>query len=447
MRIAVVDDEEIVCRRLKAAMEKDGYQVEAFARGEEVLNAMARESFDLLILDVLLPGLDGMEVLRRVKEEHRDTEVILITGRASISAAVEAMKKGAFHYVEKPFRMDELKNLVRQALAKKALTDENKLLKARLAPIEGYLDMVGVSAPIKAILDLVRKVAPLDCNVLIQGETGTGKELVARLIHARSKRADRPFVAFNCGGFTEELIASELFGYERGAFTGAVGTKVGLLETAQGGTVFMDEVSDMPLSMQAKLLRVIQEKRIFRVGGTRPIQLDVRFVAATNRDLRSAVQEGRFREDLYFRLNVVQISIPPLSERKEDIMVLTHHFLDLYSKKFGKQISGIDPVAREALLRYSYPGNVRELQNVIERAVALAEGPVLRLEDLPSEFHFLPRENTAGWKTLEEQERDYIEQVLASTGRKVGEAARILRLPRTTLWRKMKKYGLLGPAT
>jgi DNA-binding NtrC family response regulator len=300
MRIAVVDDEEIVCRRLKAAMEKDGYQVEAFARGEEVLNAMARESFDLLILDVLLPGLDGMEVLRRVKEEHRDTEVILITGRASISAAVEAMKKGAFHYVEKPFRMDELKNLVRQALAKKALTDENKLLKARLAPIEGYLDMVGVSAPIKAILDLVRKVAPLDCNVLIQGETGTGKELVARLIHARSKRADRPFVAFNCGGFTEELIASELFGYERGAFTGAVGTKVGLLETAQGGTVFMDEVSDMPLSMQAKLLRVIQEKRIFRVGGTRPIQLDVRFVAATNRDLRSAVQEGRFREGSLF---------------------------------------------------------------------------------------------------------------------------------------------------
>jgi two-component system response regulator AtoC len=254
MRIAVVDDEEIVCRRSKAAMEKDGHQVEAFARGEEVLNAMARESFDLLILDVLLPGLDGMEVLRRVKEEHRDTEVILITGRASISAAVEAMKKGAFHYVEKPFRMDELKNLVRQALAKKALTDENKLLKARLAPIEGDLDMVGVSAPIKAILDLVRKVAPLDCNVLIQGETGTGKELVARLIHARSKRADRPFVAFNCGGFTEELIASELFGYERGAFTGAVGTKVGLLETAQGGTVFMDEVSDMPLSMQAKLL-------------------------------------------------------------------------------------------------------------------------------------------------------------------------------------------------
>jgi len=447
MRIAVVDDEEIVCRRLKAAMEKEGYHVDAFARGEDVLNAMARESFDLLILDVVLPGLNGMEVLTRVKGTHKDTEVILITGRASISSAVEAMKKGAFHYVEKPFRMDELKNLVKQALAKKALTDENKLLKARLHPIEGYLDMVGVSAPIKAIFDLVRKVAPLDCNVLIEGESGTGKELVARLIHTKSKRADRPFVAFNCGGFTEELIASELFGYERGAFTGAVATKVGLLETAQGGTVFMDEVSDMPLSMQAKLLRVIQERRIFRVGGTRPIQLDVRFIAATNRDLKSAVSEGRFREDLYFRLNVVQLRVPPLSERKEDIVVLIHHFLGLYSKRFAKHISGLDPAAREALLRYSYPGNVRELQNVIERAVALAEGPVLRLEDLPPEFQSLQREKLRGWRSLEEQEREYIEQVLESAGRKVGEAAKILKLPRTTLWRKMKKYGLLRPAT
>jgi len=285
-------------------------------------------------------------------------------------------------------------------------------------------------------------VAPLDCNVLIQGESGTGKELVARLIHRESSRRGGPFVAFNCGGFTEELIASELFGYERGAFTGATTTKIGFLETAHHGTIFMDEIGDMPLSMQGKLLRVIQEKRIFRVGASRSLQLDLRFIAATNKDLKTEVQAGRFREDLYFRLNVVQIILPRLAERPEDIPLLMQYFLSRYRKKFAKKISGLDPGAREILLSYAYPGNVRELENLLERAVALAEGETITVDDLPPDLQAYAGVPSESWTTLEDREREYIRKVLTYTRFNVGETARILDLPRTTLWRKMKKYGL-----
>jgi two-component system, NtrC family, response regulator AtoC len=295
----------------------------------------------------------------------------------------------------------------------------------------------------REVFHIIRKVAPLDCNVIIQGESGTGKELVARLIHRESARKSRPFVAFNCGGFTEELIASELFGYERGAFTGAIATKIGILETAHRGTVFMDEIGDMPLSMQGKLLRVIQEKCISRVGGNKPIQLDLRFIAATNKDLKKTVAEGQFREDLYFRLNVVQITLPSLMERQEDLQLLIKYFLSQFSQRFAKKITGIEPAAREVLRSYTYPGNVRELQNIIERAVALAEGDTLTLEDLPLDLqeYALAPEN-GRFTTLEEQEKDYIRQVLEFTRHHLAESARILDLPRTTLWRKMKKYGL-----
>ncbi|MEJ2071811.1 MAG: sigma-54 dependent transcriptional regulator, partial [Syntrophobacterales bacterium] len=291
------------------------------------------------------------------------------------------------------------------------------------------------------VFQLIRKVAPLDCNVLIQGESGTGKELVARLIHRESPRRDRAFVAFNCGGFTEELIASELFGYERGAFTGATTTKIGLMEAAHHGTIFMDEIGDMPPSMQGKLLRVIQEKRIFRVGASRPIQLDLRFIAATNKDLKQEVQAGRFREDLYFRLDVVQIILPRLAERPEDIPPLMQYFISRYSQKFNKKISGLEPRAREVLLSYTFPGNVRELENLLERAVALAEGETLTVEDLPPDIREYAGAASEPWTTLEDRERDYIGRVLKHTHFNVGEAARILDMPRTTLWRKMKKYG------
>jgi two-component system response regulator AtoC len=442
MNIAVVDDEVIVQRRLQTALEKDGHSVKAYGSGEDFLRDLDLGNFDLVFLDVVLPGMGGMEVLQQAKTRQPETEFILITGHASIDAAIGAIKKGAFHYVAKPLKLEEIRNLTRRALEHKLLVIENRQLKARLEPLEGWGEMIGVSPKMKEVFNISRKVAPLDCNVIIQGESGTGKELVARLIHRESARSSRPFVAFNCGGFTEELIASELFGYERGAFTGAIATKIGILETAHRGTVFMDEIGDMPLSMQGKLLRVIQENQITRVGGNRPIQLNLRFIAATNKDLKRAVAEGRFREDLYFRLNVVQIILPSLMERPEDIPLLIQYFLNLFSQRFAKRIVGIDKAARTVLRAYSYPGNVRELQNIIERAVALAEKDTVTLADLPPDLQELEVTPNSRWQTLEEQERDYIQKVLEFTHHHLGESARILALPRTTLWRKMKKYGL-----
>ncbi len=442
MNIAVVDDEIIVQKRLQSALEKEGHRVATYGTGEALLAEIDTANFDLVFLDVVLPGLNGMEVLQRLKARLPETEVILITGHASIDAAIGAIKQGAFHYVSKPLKLEEIRHLARRALEHKRLVEENRKLKARLEPLDGYGEMIGASPRMQEVFQLIRKVAPLDCNVIIQGESGTGKELVARLIHRESPRRDRPFVAFNCGGFTEELIASELFGYERGAFTGAIATKIGILETAHRGTVFMDEIGDMPPSMQGKLLRVIQEKSITRVGGNRPIQLDLRFIAATNKDLKRAVAEGRFREDLFFRLNVVQITLPSLMERQEDIPLLLQYFLGHFSQRFAKKITGIDKAAREVLRAYSYPGNVRELQNIIERAVALAEGDTLTLEDLPLDLQELTIPSESHWTTLEEQEKECIRKVLQFTRHHLGESARILDLPRTTLWRKIKKYGL-----
>ena len=445
MRIAVVDDKEIVRKRLKQALEKEGHGVETFASGEDFLRGWEGSRINLVFLDVVLPGIGGMEILRRIKTQSPETEVILITGHASINAAIEAIKLGAFHYISKPLKLEEIRHMTQKALEHQRLLEENRRLKARLEPLNGWGEMIGISPKMKEVFHLIRKVAPLDCNILIQGESGTGKELVARSIHRESHRQNKPFVAFNCGGFTEELIASELFGYERGAFTGATATKIGILETAHGGTVFMDEIGDMPLSMQGKLLRVIQEKRISRVGSSRPILLDLRFLAATNKDLKRAVKEGRFREDLYFRLNVVQINLPRLPDRREDIPLLLQYFLNHYSKKFAKKISGIDHQVREILSTYSYPGNVRELQNIMERAVALAEADTLTVDDLPPDLQEYSGADPGHWVTMEDRERDYMSKVLKFTSRNLTETARILAIPRTTLWRKMKKYGLSRP--
>ncbi len=445
LRLAVVDDESIVRKRLKQALSRENHQVETFDSGEAFLEVQSRYPFDLVFLDVILPGINGMDTLRRIKEQDSETEVILITGRASLDAAIEAVKQGAFHYLAKPLKLEEVRHLARKALEHRSLRQENRQLRAQLRPPEGWGEMVGVSPGMQEVFALVRKVAPLDCHVLIRGESGTGKELVARAIHRESLRRDKPFIAFNCAGFTEELIASELFGYERGAFTGAVAAKMGLLETAHQGTVFMDEIGDMPLAMQAKLLRVIQERQIFRVGSNRPIQLDLRFIAATNKNLKQEIQGGRFREDLYFRLNVVQITLPALRDRPEDIPLLIQYFLAKYNRKFGKRVKGVAVQAREALLAYSYPGNVRELENIIERAVALAEGEALTLADLPGELQEYSAPPSRVWPRLEDQERDYIRQILTYTRYNIGQTARILNLPRTTLWRKMKKYGLAKP--
>jgi two-component system response regulator AtoC len=442
MRLAVVDDEAVARARLEKALAKHGLEVETYGSGEEFLEAQRERPFDLVVLDLKLPGLNGMDVLRELKSRSPGTEVIVVTGFASIDSVIEAVRLGAFHYVAKPLKLDEIRHLAGKALEHKSLLEENRELKSLLESADKWPEIIGVTQGMKTVFDMIHKVAPLDCNVLVRGDSGTGKELVARSIHRQSKRSDKPFVAFNCAGFAEELIASELFGYQRGAFTGATATRIGILETAHQGTVFMDEIGDMPLSMQAKLLRVIQERQIMRVGASKSIQLDLRFLAATNKDLNRAIKEGRFREDLYFRLNVVQINLPNLMERKEDIPVLIRHFVAKYSRKFSKKVSDLDPQAQQILLSYTYPGNIRELENIVERAVALADSDKITVRELPPDLREYSVTTYGQWQTLEERERDYMRKVLESTGFNLGHTARILDLPRTTLWRKMKKYGL-----
>ncbi len=443
-RLAVVDDEVTICRRLAHVFSKDDFDVETFGSASAFLQRIRQTSFDIVLVDLRLPDVDGLEVLTRVKRLNPDTEVILVTGYGSIETAIKAIKLGAFHYVTKPFKIRELASLVNRAHEKIELRKENRKLREMLKGKDVIKQIVGKSPAMQEVFKLIYKVAAVDCNVLLLGQSGTGKELVARAIHELSPRKNRPFVAFNCGGFTEELITSELFGYEKGAFTGAHATKIGLMEAASGGTVFLDEVTEMSLSMQVKLLHVIQEKRILRVGGIEPVNLDIRIIAASNKDLKHEVSLGNFREDLYFRLNVVTIKLPPLTERNGDISLLISHFIDKYSTLFGKKVRGIDKLAKDILLNYSFPGNVRELENIIERAVALTEKDMLTVDDLPADLRELEFDTFEGegLLPLEEVEKRYIMKVLEKTGHNKAMATQILKVPRTTLWRKLKKYGL-----
>ncbi|MEW6663959.1 MAG: sigma-54 dependent transcriptional regulator [Thermodesulfobacteriota bacterium] len=443
-RVAVIDDEPIVCREIKRSLEKSHCLVETFSDGESALSRMARAPFDLVVCDLRLPGADGLEVLRRTKESNPDTEVIIITGHSSLNSAMEAIQSGAFHYVTKPVSQAVLRALAGKALEKVRLVKEKEALKKALYAQGRPREIIGNSPAMQEVFRLIRKLAPLTCNVLIQGESGTGKELVARALHFNGPRREMPFVPFNCGGFTEELIANELFGHEKGAFTGALNIKIGLLEAAQKGTIFLDEIGEMPPSMQVKLLRFIQERSFLRVGGTKPVEVDVRIIAASNLNLLEAVKEKKFREDLYYRLNVVPVSMPPLRQRLDDIPVFLHHFLSRYSLAFGKEVRAAEPEVLEVLQNYPYPGNVRELENIVERAVALADGHTIRLRDLPSDLQRLSVKTleTKGWPSLEEKERDYIQQVLKETHHQRALAAKILKIPRTTLWRKLKRLGL-----
>ncbi len=444
LSIAIVEDEKVVCKYLSRFLEKEGYEVAVFYSGKEALEILPKQTFSIVLLDLKLPDINGMKILEQVKAFSPNTEVIIITGYASIETAIEAIKKGAFHYLSKPVKLEELKSLIKKIEDKISLKEENRRLKEAIARYT-FADLVGKSLKMQKIYRTIMKVAQVDCNVLIHGETGTGKELVARAIHYYSKRRENPFVPFNCGAFTEELIASELFGYEKGAFTGAFRTKIGLLEAANKGTVFLDEIGEMPLSMQVKLLRAIEGKKIMRVGGVQPIKLDIRIIAATNQDLRKLVAEGKFREDLFYRLNVVSICLPPLRERKEDIPLLIQYFLKKYNDFFGKKIKGISKKALQCLLKYPFPGNVRELENIIERAVALSEGHEITIEDLPqdiSEFEIMAEGETTPF-SMAEQEKQHIQRALEVTGYNKTAAAKLLGFSRTTLWRKLKKYGLL----
>lgn len=443
MRLAVVDDEITLCKRLKRSLSNEGYEVETFQRARDFLVRQKEKPFKIVFIDLRLPDMDGLDLLSQLKPKDDDLEAIIITGYGSIESAIEAIKMGAYHYLTKPFRMDEVRLLARGAKDKLLLKEENKQLKKALNENEALKGFIANSKVMLDVFDTIKKVSQINCNVLIQGETGTGKELVARSIHLLSPRSNKPFVSFNCGGFTEELIANELFGHEKGAYTGATATKIGLLEAANGGTVFLDEIGEMPLSMQVKLLRFIQEKRILRIGSTKPIELNIRIISATNKDLKKAIDKGTFRNDLYYRLNVVSLSLPRLIERRDDIPLLTSHFINKYNNAFGKKVKKVAPEVMEILLNYDFPGNVRELENIIQRAVALTENEVINIKDLPSDLQTLEFKSLdgEGLLSLEEMEKKHIEMVLKKTGFNRTLASKILNLPRTTLWRKMKKYG------
>jgi DNA-binding NtrC family response regulator len=445
--ILLVEDEDMCRKNLKRILSKEGYEVDETSSGVNALKMLDQKEYDLVLTDLKMKTVDGMEVLRRSKNLDPHTEVILITGYATVDSAVEAMKEGAYHYIAKPFQLEEVRKVVREALLKRELTLENKALKDSLAQREGIIpEIVGKSSSLTETLDQMSKIAPTEANVLIFGESGTGKELFARAIHALSPRADQRFVAFNCGSFADDLMANELFGHEKGAYTGAHANKKGLLEVADKGTVFLDEIGDMPPGMQIKLLRVIQEQEVMRVGSTEPVPVDVRFIAATHRDLKHEVQAERFRQDLYYRLNVISLHVPPLSERNGDIPLLTNHFLAKSMHKQNKTIKEIDPEAMAMLEAYSWPGNVRELENVIERAVALSTREVLKPDVLPEYIRSLSMETfRRHWSripTMEEQEMEYILWVLKKCQGNKTKAAQAMGIDRVSLWRKLKRHGV-----
>ncbi len=385
-KILVVDDESSMRKMLEILFTGVGYHVECAEDAEAALKAMSRSPFDLILSDIRMPGLSGLDLLKRLREEDSETDVILMTAYASTESAIEALKLGAFDYITKPFQVEELVNIVRHAFEKKTLREENRNLREELARTETFGEIVGGNSKMKALYSLLERVAPTSSTILIQGESGTGKELVARTVHQRSTRARKAFVAVNCGGLPETLLESELFGHVKGAFTGAVNSKRGLFDVAQGGTLFLDEVGEMTPAMQVKLLRALQEKRIRPVGSDEEHSTDARVIAATNQDLQKLMKEKRFREDLYYRINVISLRIPSLRERREDIPLLAHHFLDKYARLLGKDVPAISVEAMKILEAYDWPGNVRQLENVLERAMALIEGDGVEVRHLPEEI-------------------------------------------------------------
>ncbi len=441
--ILIIEDEEIMRVTLGDFLTSKNYTVFLAETGTEGLELYRSEKPRLVVTDVRLPDINGLDILKRLKEMDPDVMVIVITAYGTIKDAVDAIKSGAYDYITKPFSLDEFELIVKRALEVITLKEENILLRERIAQCMCYPDLVAESERMRKVCDLIAKVAKTDTTVLILGESGTGKELVASVIHRESYRKDAPFVAINCAALPEQLIESELFGYEKGAFTGAHRAKPGKFELAHGGTIFLDEIGDLPLQAQAKILRVIQDGTFERLGGTRTIRTDTRVIAATNRDLERDVKEGRFREDLYWRLKVVPIYLPPLRERKEDILPLAEFFLQRYNQKHGRNLT-LSPKTKTALLSYSFPGNVRELENLIERLVTLAEGPRIELEDLPEEirtFSETPVE-TSLQSVTERAEREHILRVLKSTGGNKTRAAELLGISRKTLWEKMRHYGI-----
>ena len=435
--LLIVDDELTVRDSLGKWFHEEGYEVGTAENANEALTRMAETRWDVALVDIKMQGTDGIELQRRLREVDPELLVIIMTGYASVETAVAALKNGAYDYVTKPLDPDEIAHLIKNALAQKQVQQENARLKETVAEVGRPEDLVGNSVAMRKVLDAIATVAPTDATVLINGESGTGKELVARAIHAASTRRFHPLVAIHCGALTETLLESELFGHEKGAFTGAQYRKKGKFEIAEGGTVFLDEVGDISLKTQTDLLRVLQEREITRVGGNQIIKVDFRCIAATNKNLEQLIEEGKFRSDLFYRLNVFRIELPPLRERREDIPLLVNHFVGKFSLSMNKRIAHVSPSAMNQLQQQPWPGNIRELENAVERAMVVAQEPSLRDQD----FVLRVQVPGNGGKTLEEVERSYILRVLEECGQNQSRAAERLGIDRVTLHHKLKKYG------
>ncbi len=456
MNILIVDDEEVLQDILTVLIRREGHTPLVAGTGEAALTILDREEVDLVLLDLMLPGMHGMDVLREVRRRDPEQVVVVITAFSSIESAIEAMREGAFNYIPKPFKNEEVLLTVRKGLETRRLTSENRSLKEQLRQRYGFDNIIGKSKPMQQVYELIQLAAPSKSNILVLGESGTGKELVAKAIHHHSRRSEGPFITVNSGSMPADLLESNLFGHVRGAFTGAVASKKGLFELANNGSIFFDEIGNIPLDTQSKLLRVIQEREFMRLGGLDIIRVDVRIIAATNADLESAVQQGMFREDLFYRLNVITVTLPPLRKRTEDIPLLAQHFLSYYSRENEKAIREISSRAMEMLLDYSWPGNVRELENAIERAVVLSTGEVLTEELLPSsvrnqrgESHSaglippsLPPNGISFKDAVSEYERQIIIRALQSCGGVQKRAAELLHVKPTTLHEMMKRLNI-----
>ena len=440
--LLVVDDDQVARELLAETLGREGYRVHVAGGGEEALRLAGAEPFDMALVDLRMPDLDGLAVLRQLAMIQPDLPVVILTAFATIETAIEAVNAGAFDYLSKPFRMEEIKIVVRRTLDARRLARENLQYRQELGARYGFEALVGQSHQMVEIYKLIARMAALDTTVLIEGETGTGKELVARAIHGASARAARPFVVVDCAALPETLFESELFGHERGAFTGAFAARRGLLETSTGGTCFLDEIGELTAPLQAKLLRTLQDRSIRRVGGNDAIPVDVRVVAATNRDLRRLIADGGFRDDLYYRLNVVTITVPPLRERASDIPLLAQHFLEIFARRGGRAVKRLAPEAVALLTAYRWPGNVRELEHVIERATALSSSETLLLDDFPPHLHEerdrAPRLPSEGM-TLEDVKRWYVNKVLEEAGGNKLRAAELLGIDRRTLYRILER--------
>jgi DNA-binding NtrC family response regulator len=440
-KILIVDDEAIIRQSLHDWLSDAGYQVFTAENGPQALEIIQREGLRIVIADLVVPGIDGIELMKRAKMISPNIEVIIITAYGSIPTAITAIREGAYDYIEKPFCPERAELLIEKLVEHQGLIEENISLHQKLEERYRFENIIAKSPKMQQVIEVIKVVAKSNATVLITGETGTGKELVAQAIHSQSHRRGKPFVAISCAALPESLLESELFGHEKGAFTGAYAQKKGKFEVANRGTLFLDEIGEMSANIQVHLLRVLEEKRFTRVGGNEPIKVDVRVISATNRDMKEAVASRQFREDLYYRLNVVNIELPPLRERKEDIPLLAQHFLKKFALDNHKEVTGFSPEATDFLLRYDWPGNIRELENAIERAVILAKKPIIELADLPQQ-KLVASQQISPEKNLKQVEKEHIRNVLAETKGNYTEAARILGISRMTLYNKAKAYGL-----